>query len=132
MVKHAIVRDGVVVNVIAYDSTPVGVVPGFDEEHMAVPIEGAGWALPVSVGWVFANGHFTDPHAPTESEREALAWVALRQQRGALLTASDWTQLQDVPSTVNQGAWRVYRQALRDLPATVVDPANPTWPDAPQ
>lgn len=28
-------------------------------------------------------------------------------------------------------AWAVYAQALRDLPANTVDPANPVWPEAP-
>jgi len=30
-----------------------------------------------------------------------------------------------------QTQWATYRQALRDLPATTDDPANPTWPVAP-
>jgi len=29
-------------------------------------------------------------------------------------------------------AWSNYRKALRDLPANVADPANPTWPEKPK
>ena len=54
---------------------------------------------------------------------------ALRQERDSLLAASDWTQLADAP--VDQSAWAVYRQQLRDLPATASDAANPDWPDVP-
>ena len=52
-----------------------------------------------------------------------------RQQRNKLLVASDWTQVADAP--VDQAAWAVYRQALRDLPAKTADFPNVTWPVAP-
>lgn len=50
--------------------------------------------------------------------------------RNKRLAASDWTQLPDIPATVNKAAWIVYRQALRDLPATI-DLANPVFPVPP-
>ena len=50
--------------------------------------------------------------APTDA-LEAERAIANREYRNQLLTASDWTQLPDAP--VNQEAWAVYRQALRDL-----------------
>lgn len=56
--------------------------------------------------------------------------VGLRTQRNAKLAASDWTQLADAPANT-KGAWVAYRQALRDLPATVADPVNPVWPTPP-
>lgn len=57
------------------------------------------------------------------------AAAAARQQRNALLAASDWTQVADAP--VDQAAWAAYRQALRDLPANTADFPNVTWPVAP-
>ncbi len=54
----------------------------------------------------------------------------LRVQRNAKLTASDWTQLADTPPQAKP-AWVTYRQQLRDLPATVADPAHPVWPTSP-
>ena len=53
----------------------------------------------------------------------------LRQKRNSMLAASDWTQLVD--AQVDKNAWAVYRQRLRDLPATASDAANPNWPDVP-
>ena len=44
----------------------------------------------------------------------------LRIERNRLLTACDWTQSRDLILS-NDDAWKTYRQALRDLPAS----ANP-------
>ena len=57
------------------------------------------------------------------------ALQTLRLTRNALLVQSDWTQLPDAP--VNQAAWRIYRQALRDLPNKAEDPFKPAWPTQP-
>lgn len=59
-------------------------------------------------------------------------WAAVRVQRDAMLAASDWTQVADVPlSGAEVAAWRVYRQALRDTPVAFDDPSNVTWPETP-
>ena len=61
------------------------------------------------------------------------AWTALRTERNARLAASDWTQLQDAHlSAEKKSAWADYRQALRDLPDTLTDPVQVTWPDFPR
>ena len=42
----------------------------------------------------------------------------LRLKRDALLTESDWTQVNDSPLTdAKKAEWATYRQALRDLPS---------------
>ena len=47
-----------------------------------------------------------------------------REQRNALLAASDWTQANDSPlSNDKKIEWATYRTALRDLPS------NKSWPD---
>jgi hypothetical protein len=57
----------------------------------------------------------------------------LRTKRNTLLTESDWTQSPDSPLADEAKAeWATYRQSLRDLPASTEDPANPSWPDAPE
>lgn len=58
---------------------------------------------------------------------------ALRAERDKLLRESDWTQMvSDIPLTEAQKeAWRVYRQALRDLPQTV-DLDNIIYPSKPE
>ena len=53
---------------------------------------------------------------------------ALRQRRNQLLTETDYLALVDSTLTDEMQA---YRQALRDLPANTVDPANPVWPTKP-
>jgi hypothetical protein len=54
----------------------------------------------------------------------------IRRERNELLVSSDFTQLDDSPK--DKQAWKTYRQQLRDLPATTDDPADPTWPAAPE
>lgn len=65
-----------------------------------------------------------------EAARPARALAYLRVERNALLAASDWTQAPDAP-TANAAAWKVYRQALRNLPQQTVYPNAPQWPTAP-
>ena len=60
------------------------------------------------------------------------AWKEILQKRNNKLLASDWTQLSDSPlSDSKKAEWATYRQALRDLPATTTDPANPAYPTPP-
>lgn len=54
----------------------------------------------------------------------------VRARRNSLLIESDWTQLKDAP--VDQLAWAIYRQALRDVTSQKGFPANVVWPDKPQ
>ena len=65
------------------------------------------------------------------------ALSSLRRQRNQLLTETDWVTLKAIDDS-NDGLgiqlpqmWMDYRQALRDLPANTVDPANPVWPTKP-
>ena len=52
----------------------------------------------------------------------------LRKNRDALLAETDWMANSDLTMS---DAWKTYRQALRDMPATESDPSNPTWPTKP-
>jgi len=69
-----------------------------------------------------------DPSTPEEMDENA--WLFLRNTRNALLQESDWTQVGDIPVAIKE-AWLPYRQALRDLPNTTVDPKAVAWPEAP-
>jgi len=70
------------------------------------------------------------------AEREAYArdvlpaeqMAELRSKRNQLLAETDYLALADSTLTDEM---RDYRQALRDLPANTVDPANPVWPVKP-
>jgi len=71
--------------------------------------------------------------ATWEEDKPVQAMARLRTERNTLLTESDWTQYNDSPLTDEVKAeWAVHRETLRDLPANTDDPANPTWPEAPE
>ena len=53
----------------------------------------------------------------------------LRHWRDTELIRTDWTQVADAP--VDQADWAVYRQKLRDLPASKTDPRKIELPVAP-
>jgi hypothetical protein len=64
----------------------------------------------------------------------------LREQRDVLLVETDWTGLTDLAITNEKSAeWKLYRQKLRDLPATAnptldenENLTNVTWPTKPE
>ena len=68
-----------------------------------------------------------NPLFPEATDEQKMEQVRL--WRDAQLAATDWTQVADAP--VDASAWATYRQALRDLPATI-DIDNPVLPEAPQ
>lgn len=80
-----------------------------------------------------------DSEPPSQEEVES-AWEKvqrhvllepIRAERNTRLGESDWTQIHDAP--VDAKAWAAYRQALRDLPATIKDPTQPVdWPTPPE
>jgi hypothetical protein len=62
MQKYAIVKNGVVVNLIEYESQPATPPPGFESGHVAIQSD------VVSPGWHYVNGQFTNPNPPEVSE----------------------------------------------------------------
>jgi hypothetical protein len=64
-----------------------------------------------------------------EQQRTILAERQARAARNTLLSASDWTQLAD--ARTNSDAWKVYRQALRDVPQQAGFPLDIDWPELP-
>lgn len=54
---------------------------------------------------------------------------AVRQVRNQLLASCDWTQTPD--ATVDQEAWRAYRQSLRDITKQLTFPHSVVWPIPP-
>lgn len=56
----------------------------------------------------------------------------VRAKRDALLSASDYTQATDYPSTyAMRTAWAEYRQQLRDVTKQAEFPASVVWPTPP-
>ena len=72
------------------------------------------------------NGEVTVEKVPmTESEARA--------ERDKLLTETDWIMMPDSPVTdACREAYRVYRQALRDVPQQENFPTNIIWPEKPE
>lgn len=62
MNKYAIVKDGIVVNVIEYESQPSNPPPGFENGYVAIQTDR------VSPGWQYADGEFFDPNPPESIE----------------------------------------------------------------
>jgi hypothetical protein len=64
----------------------------------------------------------------SQSYAQKLAWII--DERNKRLASCDWTQLADVAALHDDvwvNNWKVYRQALRDLPDSV-DVNSPTYP----
>ena len=69
---------------------------------------------------------------PSPSDLIAHNKNALRQLRDFHLAACDWTQVPDSAlSDEDRAAWRVYRQALRDITETFTSPSDVIWPLSP-
>ena len=65
MQRYAIVKDGVVLNVIEYEEQPSTPPDGFENGHVAIQTDVA------SIGWVYINGTFTNPNPPEIVEMSA-------------------------------------------------------------
>lgn len=91
--------------------------------------------------WIQTDRYTAEEISKIEAEKEALAWVNLRNQRDGLIKESNWIierhrdqKELGVPTTITDGqylAWLHYRQELRDLPENVVDINNVTVPASP-
>lgn len=71
------------------------------------------------------NGEYTIEDIPVTAEEA-------RAQRDKLLEYTDWTQVLDSPiDAETREAYRVYRQALRDIPEQEGFPQTIVWPELP-
>jgi GMP synthase PP-ATPase subunit len=63
---------------------------------------------------------------------ERAAWIAIRAERLRLLRETDYVMLEDTePPAGTKQAWKNYRKALRDIPATYTRSEDVVWPTAP-
>lgn len=69
-------------------------------------------------------------HAAYLADADNRNAIAIRKERNAKLSATDWSQLVDVPQATKD-KYASYRQALRDLPAQEGFPWTITWPATP-
>jgi hypothetical protein len=92
------------------------------------------WYTKYVLGPVFTDGETTAAEQETtyKASKDAEQAKSVRQSRDEKLKECDWIVIKNLESNANiPGAWEVYRQALRDIPAQSGFPWTITWPDAP-
>jgi len=107
--KYAIIENSTVVNIAVADAP---LADNWIESDTA------------AIGDTYENGQFVTPSPDADA-----AAAEVRAERNKLLSESDWTQVIDAP--VDQAAWAVYRQDLRDVPSQAGFPWTVDWPVAP-
>ena len=114
--KAHVIENGVVINTIEVDS--LDFMPNLVE------------ATEGGIGWVYADGVFTNPNEPTQEELDARQAKSVRTQRDAKLAETDFYALSDVTMSAEM---TTYRQALRDITAHADFPYldDDDWPTKP-
>jgi len=75
----------------------------------------------------------TDNTVKIINKSEEDIWFEIRNKRNTLLRESDWTQMNDSPlNTEKKNEWLNYRNNLRNLPQTFINPDEVIWPDVPE
>ena len=101
--------------------------PDQNIEHVKVPR----WWNPMDCNYDMVTCTFSDTTTIEQKMQDALNY--LRESRNQKLTETDWTQLADIPAPIKT-SWMDYRQQLRDLPSTVINPMDEDaipWPAKP-
>ena len=103
-----------------------------DDQDLAIHFEtGGAYEGATLVGLLDENVVVGDDD-PRSGMANSVAIDGIRILRNERLQDSDWTQISDTAlASQDQTDWATYRQELRDFPATVSNPQNPTWPTAP-
>jgi hypothetical protein len=73
-IRHAIVMNGKVVNIIDYENEQTGTPAGFENGEIAVA------SVSAQIGWDYVDGVFSDPtppHIPTPAELNAPIYAQL-------------------------------------------------------
>jgi hypothetical protein len=105
---------------------PVAPTPRPEEDHTKTITEGQPQLI---------DGKWTQVWVVEDAPAEVIAQstseraTEVRQERNALLSSCDWTQLND--TQVDRNAWASYRQALRDVSKQLGFPWNVDWPTVP-
>jgi len=92
--------------------------------HVSVPPE---YELVSTEDMIMANGMVSVTAAYLERIDDE-KWSAVRKERNARLTATDWTMCRDVPHSL---VWEEYRQILRDLPSSFEKADDVVFPSPP-
>lgn len=102
-----------------------------NDEQAAVFFEYNGFVA-VEDGVVTPNAEAWEEWKAELAEASKTTAEEVRAERDKRLAETDWTQVLDAPlSEESREAFRVYRQALRDIPDQDGFPAYVVWPDMP-
>ena len=95
-------------------------------DNASIPADESNSDYTIYLQWV-EDGNIPFPNPDVKP----YTWEQALSKRNAALTASDWTMTPGC--TVDQHAWAVYRQILRDIPQTFAgrDPQEIIWPVEP-
>ena len=135
MANYAIVKDGVIDNIVLWDGDtskwqpPTGTTAVVLGKH-TVGTKFNGEPSPnVEVEWgigdLYDGTNFSEAPDTRSTDQK---WADLREYRNKELEKSDWMATGD---RTQSDAEKTYRQALRDLPSNTSDPANFTLPNRP-
>lgn len=111
-----------------------GVVPVTVQDRPTIDdrtqkVEQASQPINENGSWVLAWSVTSKTAEEVQQYDDSVA-ASIRSQRDSLLATSDWTQVPDAP--VDQAAWAVYRQALRDITTQAGFPHEVIWPVKPE
>jgi len=104
--------------------------------QLTEPPKGVIWGLDYNTTF-FPEGYEKPPKEEFEAKLQELIDAQplkeLRTERNKRLTECDWVATRAFTTNTSvTDEWKTYMQALRDLPTTTEDPANPVWPTPPQ
>ena len=117
-----------------------GTVYQYSQRDGVEQIDGK-WYTKHILGPIFTDRPATETEPAQTALEQETAYKAMkdteqaksvRQSRDDKLKETDWIVIKNLELNANiPGAWEVYRQALRDIPAQSGFPWTITWPDAP-
>ncbi len=117
-----------------------GTVYQYSQANGVEQVDGK-WYTKYVLGPVFTDRPATDTEPAQTALEQENAYKAMkdaeqaksvRASRDAKLAECDWIVIKNLELNANiPGAWEVYRQALRDVPAQAGFPWTITWPTQP-
>ena len=122
------IEKAIIVDVMEYEGDDFDRIPGATYVEIFPPLH------PSAIKLEKDNGNIS---VVRDDDKWALIEPKLlrnfRQERNKRLEQTDRYATLDYPHSnlAVQQTWFDYRQALRDLPSTTEDPANPVWPVRP-
>ena len=123
-------KDGVAISGLSLSSLPADTwAVHWDSTKSEGELEKTDWSVEVITDFSPWQSAITEYDAAVVAPLDAQSKEeAFRAERNSRLAQSDWMGLSDVTMP---DAWKTYRQALRDLPASTSDYDNVSWPTEP-